>query len=109
MELQSFRRLCFLITYEFISAGSHRELKLRATTEAVIETLSNRLIWLSRSIGFCGNACGVTHFSLNLSLSPPIISSKSPGSTTGLLSAPMKDKSSRRNLKLNLRLWPGCK
>lgn len=47
---------------------------------------------------------GVTHFSVSLSLSPPIITSKSPGSATGSLSLPMNERSSRRSLKSNVRL-----
>ncbi len=46
----------------------------------------------------------ISHFRVNLSFSPPIMTSKSPGSATGLLSLPMNERSSRRNLKLKVRL-----
>jgi len=50
-----------------------------------------------------------THFSSNLSLSPAILTSNPPGSTTGLLSAPMNERSSRRSLNVRVRLWPGSR
>src|SRR5258708_2933829 len=46
--------------------------------------------------------CG--HFNSNLSLSPAIITSNLPGSTTGLLSEPMNERSSGPSLKVKLRL-----
>src|SRR5438105_12608356 len=48
------------------------------------------------------------HFHSNVCWSPPILTSKTPGSTTRLLSAPMKDKSSDVNSNDTLRLSPGC-
>src|SRR5690242_2315027 len=48
------------------------------------------------------------HFHSNVCWSPPILTSKMPGSTTRLLSAPMKDKSSGVNSKETFRLSPGC-
>src|SRR6266571_2003671 len=48
------------------------------------------------------------HFHSKLCWSPPIFTSKTPGSTTRLLSAPIKDKSSGVNSKDTRRLSPGC-
>src|SRR5260370_40811628 len=48
------------------------------------------------------------HFHSKLCWSPPIFTSKTPGSTTRLLSAPIKDKSSGVNSKDARRLSPGC-
>src|SRR5215203_960970 len=49
------------------------------------------------------------YLSVNLCLSPATITSNSPGSLVSLLSAPMNDKSSRRSLKVSVRLWPGSR
>src|SRR5260370_41741031 len=48
------------------------------------------------------------HFHSKLCWSPPIFTSKTPGSTTRLLAAPIKDKSSGVNSKDTRRLSPGC-
>src|SRR6266852_9942966 len=48
------------------------------------------------------------HFHSKLRWSPPIFTSKTPGSTTRLLSAPIKDKSSGVNSNDTRRLSPAC-
>src|SRR5438477_8425742 len=47
------------------------------------------------------------HFHSKLCWSPPILTSKTPGSTTRLLSAPIKDKSTDVNSKETWRLSRG--
>src|SRR5215212_1456768 len=56
------------------------------------------------------NPANLVHYlTVNFCVKPAILTSKSPGSTTGLLSAPMNDKSSRRSLKFTVRLSPGSR
>ena len=73
---------------------------------------SSRLFRLCAHMGagFCPSSKekSCRHFHSNVCWSPPILTSKTPGSTTRLLSAPMKDKSSGANSKETFRLSPGC-
>ena len=56
-----------------------------------------------------GNRLNLTYFNSNFSFIPPIVTSNSPGSTIGLLLAPINERSSRRSMKVKVRLWPGSR
>lgn len=62
-----------------------------------------------RMTAFRQTKCLNYYFSVSLSLKPPIITVKSPASTTGLFSIPINEKSSRFSLNVKVLLCPASR